>query len=563
MRTPVIELAQELKKLAGAGAYERGLDYYETGRVLEFTVNGQRITASVSGSQDYTVNLRRTPRGFEGACDCPASEGFDFCKHCVAVALAVEARQSNLQESAPDNAELRIAAYVSGLPNAELQELLLAALKHSPELESSLSMRADVASGRIDAKYLRKMITAAMPLRDVWDYRQVNSYFARAETCISNVVAISSMLSPEVLLKSALHAIKRLEKILERVDDSGGRRYGLQDDLHELHRAALQRQGWSPKKLASHLLTLRLDDPWDTFDRLPQSYAEVLGEAGITAFYAEAKARLDKLPALPFGAEFDEKLPYLHLSHLLQERAEADGDLTAQIELALQTCTSALDCYRLAKLYLKAGDTTAASEWLSKGDAAADERGRDHRLRVAVHEARGEWPLAVAAQRNLFEQSPSIGDYRSLQELAAKAGQAVAEKKQAIRLLQAGLHSTPWHENRCALTLARIFHDDGKTTEAAVLVREHIHEEHQLLEAAQWFAYEPRTAAEFCAAAIEACVMGKTNASYRRAAEMLVEHRGLFEKARSGYFNDLVGELRTRHKAKRNFIALLNKQERS
>jgi len=52
----------------------------------------------------------------KGGCDCPASEGFDVCKHCVAVALAVEARSSILQQAASaDNGE-RIGAFLEGLP---------------------------------------------------------------------------------------------------------------------------------------------------------------------------------------------------------------------------------------------------------------------------------------------------------------------------------------------------------------------------------------------------------------------------------------------------------------
>ncbi|MDA0681696.1 MAG: SWIM zinc finger family protein [Proteobacteria bacterium] len=551
--------ASELIKLAGQGAYERGVAYYEEGRVARLSVVGDRITARVDGTEAYEVRLRKTSLGFDGACTCPASEGFDFCKHCVAVALAVEARDAVMQSTAADPAADRIRAYLSGLSSDALIDIVLGALDEAPELENRLLMQADVAAGALDAKRLKKMITAAMPLRDLWDYRQVAQYFERAEACMTGIDSIAPSLAPADLLAAVRHAFSRLDKALGRVDDSGGRRWGLQYGLHALHRNALARSGWAADDLASYLLDLQLKDPWDTFNDILDEYGELLGDDGRAAYIANVKLRLDELPDLPFGASFDEKYPYIRLTGILAEAARAAGDRDVLIELARRTCTSARDCYGIAELYLEQGNADRALAWLDKGDAAADERSRDHSLRASVHRAREEWAKAADAQLELFKRSPGVGQFRELEELAARAGRGEQIKQLAVDYLRSGLDGDRWHGPACGVTLAAILHADGVIAEAVELVNAYARNPQDLVDAAGWFAEnDPGQAAEFVARAIEAHIQRKNKSGYRQAVDLLIEQKELFDRAGENRFNGFVGELRARHKPKRNLQALLN-----
>jgi uncharacterized Zn finger protein len=326
-----------------------------------------------------------------------------------------------------------------------------------------------------------------------------------------------------------------------------------------LHRAALARIGWAPDKLASHLLELSLNDPWDTFSRVLDEYGEVLGDDGRAAFFSHARSRLDALPALPFGADFDEKYPYLQLTGILADQARAADDREALIELDRRTCTDALDCYRIASQYLDLEDSDRASEWLDKGDAAAQDRTRDYALRVAVHCARKEWGKATEAQREEFTRSPHIGQYRRLEELAARAGRGEQTKEDAIHYLRSGLSKDRWHASTCALTLAAILYADGVAAEAAALVDAHARNAEDLIQAAGWFGeHDPGQACKFVLRAVEGHIERKSNASYRRAVDLLIEKRALFDRAGEARFKEVVDELRQRHKAKRNLQALLN-----
>jgi uncharacterized Zn finger protein len=464
-----------------------------------------------------------------------------------------------MQSTEADSAEDRIRAYLSGLSSDALIDIALGALDGSPELENRLLMQADAAAGALDAKRLKKMITAAMPLRDLWDYRQVAQYFERAEACMTGIESIAPSLAPADLLAAVRHAFSRLDKALARVDDSGGRRWGLQYELHALHRNALARISWAADDLASYLLDLHLNDPWDTFNDVLNEYGELLGDDGRAAYFAHVRVRLDALPDLHFGASFDESYPYKRLTGILAEEARAAGDHDALIELAKRTSTSALDRYGIAELYLEQGNLDRALELLDKGDAAVDERTRDYSLRVKVHSAGEEWVKAAEAQLELFKKSPDLGRYRQLEDLAARAGRGEQIKQFAVDYLRAGLKRDRWHGAACGFTLAAILHADGITGEAVELVNACARNPQDLVHAAGWFAEsDPGQAAQFVARAIEAHIQRKNKSGYRQAVDLLLEQRELFDRAGEDRFNEFVAELRTRHKPKRNLQALLN-----
>ena len=101
-----------LVRLAGKPAFNRGVDYFKNGHVLGLRQHRNSITAEAEGNEIYRVSLKWTSKQLDGACDCPASEGFDFCKHCVAVALALRETQAEQDQLIKGGAENRIKAYL-------------------------------------------------------------------------------------------------------------------------------------------------------------------------------------------------------------------------------------------------------------------------------------------------------------------------------------------------------------------------------------------------------------------------------------------------------------------
>jgi len=149
--------------LAGKAAYQRGEAYYREGRVGNLRVNGNSIIAEVEGTELYRVNLKHTVKVFEGSCDCPASENFDFCKHCVATGLKY-LKQSQSKEVLKDSkAKDLLKNYLLSLEKNVLAEQLEILISNDTILQDDWTLKAEIAAGKLDHKAFKKRFTKAIP----------------------------------------------------------------------------------------------------------------------------------------------------------------------------------------------------------------------------------------------------------------------------------------------------------------------------------------------------------------------------------------------------------------
>ena len=70
--------------------YDRGADYYHSGTVESATIRGNRLFATVQGSEwdPYQVGVTFSGADFTASCTCPYDWG-GYCKHVVAALLTV------------------------------------------------------------------------------------------------------------------------------------------------------------------------------------------------------------------------------------------------------------------------------------------------------------------------------------------------------------------------------------------------------------------------------------------------------------------------------------------
>ena len=78
--------ADVVRGLADPKSFQRGEEYFAAGHVRRISVDGTAVSATVEGTHAYRVRLDVTRNGLRGRCSCP--HDVEFCKHCVAVALA-------------------------------------------------------------------------------------------------------------------------------------------------------------------------------------------------------------------------------------------------------------------------------------------------------------------------------------------------------------------------------------------------------------------------------------------------------------------------------------------
>jgi uncharacterized Zn finger protein len=77
-----------IEKLARGSAFSRGKAYAAEGRVKALGRNAGQLVGAVHGTSLYAVSLWVKGEGLGYVCSCPAGAEGDFCKHCVAVAIA-------------------------------------------------------------------------------------------------------------------------------------------------------------------------------------------------------------------------------------------------------------------------------------------------------------------------------------------------------------------------------------------------------------------------------------------------------------------------------------------
>ena len=93
-----------VRRMAGAAYFARGWRYYQDGQVSSIEAQGDVVRAVVRGSYDYAVELTWGEQGMDHSCDCPLGIDGEFCKHCVATALAWLNRSAQTKGKPKDHA---------------------------------------------------------------------------------------------------------------------------------------------------------------------------------------------------------------------------------------------------------------------------------------------------------------------------------------------------------------------------------------------------------------------------------------------------------------------------
>lgn len=84
---------ESLLECAGAKVFRRGEIYFAEEAVESLRDAGDRVAARVYGSEPYFVELWTTGEELLYDCTCPHAEEGNFCKHCVALGLALLAER--------------------------------------------------------------------------------------------------------------------------------------------------------------------------------------------------------------------------------------------------------------------------------------------------------------------------------------------------------------------------------------------------------------------------------------------------------------------------------------
>lgn len=134
---------------------ERGLRYFEDGAVEELEINNGAITAIVSGSEDYDVEILLDNGVTDDMyCSCPYAADGNYCKHMAAVLYAYDAMPEAMSLSKRTSPEDLMAK----ADEKTVRDFLLRALKNDKSLLLNFQMEIGLAEGNVDLKQYRQRI---------------------------------------------------------------------------------------------------------------------------------------------------------------------------------------------------------------------------------------------------------------------------------------------------------------------------------------------------------------------------------------------------------------------
>ena len=456
-----------IERLAGPATFERGQALFNDQAILSYAKNRNTITSKVQsasslGGKHYNVELTVNPKSYDGGCDCPASEGFDFCKHCVAVALHHADKLKQLENAQGGSAVDVIAAYIENIGEIEAKQALLKLIATDEEQLTKWQLLAQITSefgvinedghrsvvnipvpvSRSGKKAsvmtpLKAMITKALPSRDVWQYNKVRAYFQQAQQKLSTLFELLPHLPSEQAHALSYQIIKRYDGIIERVDDSGGFRFVLEREIEDAFARCVQRLEWPAQTKAQYLLQLYTPElDVHEFKNIPERFlvsaSSEYDDAVREAFYqglAESVMRND----LPDDV-IQEQLQHLCAYY------ESQGEYEQAIYISASLAKHPQDYLALVKWALALGDAQRATEFLKQAkqvDTMSRWTAECLQLEVQIAQLNATPDTAIELQWHAYMHSLVLDDYIQMNvliEQTVKKSQLTATKAKWLEI---------------------------------------------------------------------------------------------------------------------------------
>lgn len=563
-----------LRKLAGEQSYERGADYFANGQVRSFTEDQGRLSAKVQGAQPYRVGLWVEGGDVEYSCTCPMGRDGAFCKHRVAAGLAwlhgsVAEPALKKRSRAPNVTMGDVRRYLATQEKPALIALLIQHATENDRLRQRLLLQAATRSAKgIDLDTYRRAIDDAADTGDFVEYGAAYDYAQGIGDAIDSIDELLRKGHAGEVVELAEHALAAVEHALESVDDSDGYMGGVLERLQRLHLAACRKAKPNPEELAKRLWEWELRGQWDIFYGAVESYAGVLGQRGLAVYRQLAEAEWAKVPALgPHRAEGGDHARRFRVTQVMEALARQAGDHEAVVAVRKRDLSSAYNYLQIAETYKSARKHDLALEWAERGAKAFPER-TDSRLReFLAHEyhRRKRHAAAMMLMWAEFTESPELERYRVLKDHAERIGSWSVWREKAIAFIRESIADartdrSNWSRRTDRSELVRILLWERKVDAAwREAMAGGCSNDLWLTLAAKRKKEHPEDALPIYQRLIEPTLNRKNNQAYREAIGLLRQIRDLmFRVGKEPDFARYLTSVRSGHKAKRNFVKLLD-----
>ncbi|HEU4882420.1 MAG TPA: hypothetical protein VFT45_09255, partial [Longimicrobium sp.] len=328
-----------------------------------------------------------------------------------------------------------VRAFLERQDAESLRSILLAEADINENLRERLVLRDAAAGGDdISLKRLRAAIDRATSIPDFICYDEAWSYAAVLNEMADGIASVTAA-NPAAAIELVEHALWKVEEAMQSVDDSGGMVGDVLQRLQEIHFDACAAARPDPVALARRLFEGEMRTDFDTFHGAMETYAELLGEAGLAEYRRLAGAQWDRLPSLgPGERDANTGTRRWTLATIMECLAKLTGSLEERVAVHSRDLSQPHAFLEIAELYREAGGHEQAMEWARRGlDAFPSLANEPLRVFLAdEHHRRGEHEQAMELVWPVFEHRPHLAVYELLKQHADRFGAWTQWRERAV-----------------------------------------------------------------------------------------------------------------------------------
>ncbi len=550
---PLIDI-EELLLAAGPQTFQKGFMLFQQNKVSNVKLQGNTATATVKGTSSYHVKVIMQPE-LHCQCSCPAAEYMSVCKHAVAVGLSLNQPRAEVEDELSDEQVLR--RYFSEKSAPELVELLLQSLESDEQQWRNWLLKAKLSQSVISLAELKKLVTKALPAREIWGWNDVSHYFSAAEQQIDSLWSAMVSLPIESQWQLTEHVLMRLNKVLERIDDSGGFRFGIEGQINVKMPELFELLNWPAEKKAQWLFEHLYQREYNVFPDINDNFT-VTGEVEACLLKKCRSALEEMADELKSGKDRTDITWRMRVyAQPLLNAARAANNWREEERLLAMQAYQCHDYLALAQLCLDHQEELDAEDWLLRAKKVATQyeqqncANMDIKVRIALGETTQAWKLGW----QLFEHERSFRAFQELQELHDELGQPEPELLTKVEELFANPKNQHQRDAQCEFYLSIGKPDAAKQCAKVGLISIDL-----LLKVANALVVnDPTESLAIYLQVARKMLEISDNKIYQRVCDLLLHLQKQLKHQQHplGDFEAAVGELAMEFRRKRNFTALI------
>lgn len=261
-KLPVLISQEQLLKMAGQDNFDKGLTLMRSASLSQLSIDQECVRAHIA---NFETQLNYHRLQLTASCTCPASDGFDFCEHCVYLCLHTNKQIQQIRSLAKGPDKSKILAYLLCLDKHDLARQCLTLIVDDANQYDRYLWKAILHQGEIDYSLLKAHITnLTRKPENLFSQRQVKAFFQKIERFLAELASDDAPeFDPEKMLRLLEYAFHRINLLLEQMDDSSGQHQQSIRYLRQLYSHCFVQNSCRDDTLAKRLFSFWITDRFD------------------------------------------------------------------------------------------------------------------------------------------------------------------------------------------------------------------------------------------------------------------------------------------------------------